>query len=610
MNRHFGIFALLVLLISGVSRADTFSIAEHDFLLNGQPFQIKCGEMHFARVPREYWAARLQSLRAMGLNSVCAYLFWNAHEPQEGQFDFTGQQDVAEFVRLAQQADLKVILRPGPYSCAEWDFGGLPWWLLKDPKMQVRTRYPGYFNAQKRYLAEVGKQLAPLQITRGGPIIMVQVENEYGSYGSDGQYIHDTEQAVKEAGFDVPLFNCDGWEQALKYDHGDLYVAFNFGSEVQKNFERRAEQKRFGPNMVSEFYPGWYDRWTEPHHTGSTEQLKKDLGWMLEHNASFSLYMAFGGTTFGFDAGANSPPFVPEITSYDYDAPLDEAGRPTKKFMALRDLLSQHLSSGEKPTPPVPQASPTIAFDGIALHDVASLADNLPSPIAAQQPTSFEMLDVPHGCVLYRTTLPAGPAAKLEFTDLHDYAVISLDGKPLGELARQFKQDSIDLPAREKPAQLDVLVHAFGHINFGQDMGDRKGIAAAKLHAGDTSTVLSDWQQFKLPLNASDLSSLKFHDGSSSDSPSFFRGTITLGHPADTFLDTRGIQGLGVIWINGHNLGRCWSVGPQQTMFVPGPYLKQGENQIVIFTFSPQSQVRVAGLSEPILNEVHERLAK
>ena len=238
------LLAIVILMSAALCRAaDTFSIGDHDFLLNGKPFQIKCGEIHFSRIPREYWSARLQMLRSMGLNTVCAYMFWNAHERSPGEYDFTGQQDVAEFVRLAQQNDLKVILRPGPYACAEWDLGGLPYWLLKDPKMQLRSRYPGFFEPARNFLGQVGKQLAPLQITHGGPIIMVQVENEYGSYGTDSQYIHDTEQAVKDAGFDVPLFNCDGWEQATRYDHGDLYVAFNFGSEVQKNFEHRAEQQ-------------------------------------------------------------------------------------------------------------------------------------------------------------------------------------------------------------------------------------------------------------------------------------------------------------------------------------------------------------------------------
>jgi beta-galactosidase len=310
----------------------TFAIGTNDFLLDGQRFQIRCGEVHAARVPMEYWRNRLQMARAMGLNTVCAYLFWNQIEFQPGKYDWSGQTDVMEFCRIAQEEGLWVILRPGPYSCAEWDGGGLPWWLLKNDDIKLRTRDPRFMEAATNYLREVARQFGPLQITHGGPILMVQVENEYGSYGNDTQYMGELRQAMIGAGIDVTLFACNPSYDIKKNYRADLFPVVNFGADPANGFKVLREIHPTGPMMCGEFYPGWFDTWGSPHHLGKTPQYLADLEYMLTNDESFSIYMAHGGTTFGLWSGADRP-FKPDTSSYDYDAPISEAGWPTAEIL-------------------------------------------------------------------------------------------------------------------------------------------------------------------------------------------------------------------------------------------------------------------------------------
>lgn len=599
---------LLALFVNYTAAAETapasFAIGDQDFLLDGKPYEIRCGEMHFARIPREYWAHRLRMAHAMGLNTVCAYLFWNIHEPTPGKFDFCGDADAAAFCRLAQQEGLHVILRPGPYSCAEWDFGGLPWWLLKIPGIQVRGQDPRFLEAAKKYIDAVGKELAPLQITHGGPIIMVQVENEYGSFGSDRDYIGIIRDDLKAAGFDVPLFTCDGARELTNDTRPDIFCAANFGSEPEKNFKLLRAVRPQGPLICSEYYPGWFDSWGEPHHTGAIKHIVDEMTWMLDHDASFSIYMVHGGTTFGFDAGANCPPFVPESTSYDYDAPISEAGWATPKFFALRKLFSEHLNLGEQLPEPAAR-NPVITIPLIELNECAPLLASLPEPKSAVRPQPMEMYDQGHGAILYRTKLPAGNAAWLRLDQLHDYGLIFVDGKKLATLDRRLKQNRTWVPARKKPATLNVLVDTFGHVTYGHEMIDPKGITKkVTLEEKGATNELTGWQVFNLPLDEREISRLKFHKAGKEQMPAFYRGTFMLDQVGDTFLDVSS-WGKGMVWVNGHNLGRYWELGPQQTLYCPAPWLKTGKNEIIVLDTDGPRQCLVTGLAEPILDQVN-----
>ncbi len=593
----------LALAVASLQAGHTFGWDSHDFLLDGKRFEIRSGEMHAARVPRDYWRHRLQMVRAMGCNTVCAYLFWNQHEPEPGKWNFKGNADIAEYCRIAQQVGLKVILRPGPYSCAEWEFGGFPWWLLKTRDIKLRTRDPRYLAAVKRYLLRVGKELAPLQWSHGGPIIMVQVENEYGSYGKDKEYIGDVRDDLKEAGFDVPLFTCDGPSQLPNDTRPDIFSVVNFGGDPEESFAALRKIRPTGPLMCGEFYPGWFDAWGKPHSIGSTEETVRDLGKMLDMGASFSIYMVHGGTSFGYTAGANSPPFAPQTTSYDYDAPISEGGLPTPKYFALRELFSKHLLPRET-LPDVPKANPVIAIPRFRLEESASFLSSLGRPVRTGART-FEELDHPYGCVLYRTTLPPGLGGSIADPGVHDIAYVSLDGKRIGVFDRRRGTDKIALPESSRPQTLDFLVEAMGRVNYGRDIHDRKGLPNLVLATrGDVSEMLGNWNAYPLPYEHDGLEKLRFRPGQSAG-PSVYRGSVDLKATGDTYLDMHGWN-KGMVWVNGHNLGRFWHIGPTQTMYLPGPWLKRGANEVLILDLGESvPDPSVQGLTNPVLDEVH-----
>lgn len=593
---------LTSLVLAMATQAHTFGWNDTDFLLDGQRFLIRSGEMHHERIPVPYWRHRLKMAKAMGLNTVCAYLFWNHIEPEPGKWNFKGQVDVAAYCKIAHEEGLKVILRPGPYSCAEWEFGGFPYWLLKHEGIQLRTRDPRYLAAVRQYLLSVGKQLAPLQWTRGGPIIMVQVENEYGSYGSDKEYIGILAQDLRDAGFEVPLFTCDGPSQLKNDTRDDLFCAVNFGGNPEPHFKALRDIRPKGPLICAEFYPGWFDSWGGRHHTGSVDSVVKDLKTMLDHNASFSIYMAHGGTSFGFNSGANCPPFSPQSTSYDYDAPINENGEPTPKFSALRELFSKYLLPGET-LPEVPTIIAVGSLKPVRLTEYAPLTDNLPKPKRASGPLTFEDINQAFGAVLYRTVLPPGPACRLKVEEVHDYAVVSVDGKRIGVIDRRRGKNTLDLPSRKKPGTLDLLIEAMGRVNYGSFIHDKKGlVGAASLVNGGENAPLKDWQMFSLPFDTEYLKTLKFAR-SAGKGPGVYRGHLEISEPKDTFLDVRNWN-KGLVWVNGHNLGRFWSIGPQQTMYLPGCWLKKGKNEVLVLDFGDKvAKPTVQGLAKPILDE-------
>lgn len=594
---------LLLLLGRTTVSAATFSIGETNFLLNGQPFQIKAGEIHPARIPHEYWADRLQMMHAMGLNTVSIYTFWNQFEPRAGEFNFTGDADVAEFVRLAQAEGLWVILRPGPYVCAEWEFGGYPWWLLKDHDMKVRSQDPRFLAAAGTYLKELGEQLAPLQITHGGPIIMVQVENEYGSFGDDHEYVEKIQDLDRAAGFDVPFFTADGGGNMMANGHlPDALPGLN-GGRGPDIMREIGKYRPNGPWLVPEFYPGWLDHWGEPHaHTG-INGLVEETEWKLTNNVSFCYYMICGGTSFGFMNGANyGGYFQPQPTSYDYDSPMDEAGRPTKKYFVLRNVFAKHLAPEEK-LPSVPATTPTIAIPNIELTESASIFDNPGKPVKSEKPLSFEDLNQGYGYVLYRTQITGPTNAMLKLKELRDYATVYVDGKCAAILDRRYHQDSTTLAITNPSATLDILVENGGRINYGGQLRDnRKGITES-VTLGDQE--LTGWEMYQFPFDdLSEVSAMDFRPMATATAPAVHRGTFELAETGDTFLDLRG-WGKGIVIVNGHNLGRYWYIGPQQTLYCPGVWLKKGCNEIVVFEQLKDDVHGLAGLKEPVLDQLH-----
>ncbi len=580
----------------------TVTAGPTSMLLDGRPVQIISGEMHYPRIPREYWRDRLKKARAMGLNAITTYVFWNLHEPKPGVFDFSGQNDVAEFIRMARQEGLYVILRPGPYVCSEWDLGGLPAWLLVDRDIVLRSRDPKFMRPAERYLQRLGKELAPLQYSRGGPVIAVQVENEYGSFDNDHLYVGAIRDAIKAAGLgEVLLYTADGPEELPSGTLPGLHAVANFGpGDAPEAF---ATLKKFQPNeflMSGEYWAGWFDGWGKPHERTDAAQQAKELDWMLTQGASVSLYMFHGGTSFGFMNGANwtREGYAPQTTSYDYDSALDESGRPTKKYFMFRDVIAEHRVVGDAPLPDLPKPAQIISIPEFRLDRAAALFENLPKPVVSESPLPMEMLGQSYGYILYRTTI-AGPAdGSLKLNDLHDYAVIFLDGARVGELDRRLKQNQIALNNSAQSTVLDILVENTGRINFGKQLrGEWKGITDSVTLA---DRALTGWQIYSLPM--SDLSTLHFSDAPARG-PAFYRGEFSLNEIGDTFLDTRGWH-KGVAWINGHFLGRVWDIGPQQTLYVPAPWLKRGANEVIVFDLAEQPNPALRALKEPILDSL------
>lgn len=583
----------------------TFTTEGDHFTLDGKPFKVLSGELHYARIPREYWHTRLKMARAMGLNTIATYVFWNVHEPAPGHYDFSGQYDLAAFIRAAQEEGLYVILRAGPYSCAEWEFGGFPAWLMADPAMSqpgskaLRSDDPAFMVPTERWIKRLGQEVAPLQLGRGGPILMTQVENEYGNFDSDHAYVAHLKQIFEQAGFTSSLlYSADNWRNIPNGSLPGLFESVNFGINNHQGGMDALEKVRPGaPLFVSEYWPGWFDSWGHPHETRPIPPQLADLDYILHRGAGINIYMFHGGTSFGFMSGASGGKtgLLPDVTSYDYDAPLDEAGHPTPKFFAYRKVLAAFSPCGnESCLPAVPEAPLVITLPSVTLSDSASLWTNLPKSIASQQPRSMEQFGQSYGYILYRTQLPAAVSGDLVIDEVHDYAQIYLDGKLTGTLDRRFKQNMLPMTTKG-PSQLDILVANDGRINSTKQMrGEFKGITHSVTLAGQP---LTGWRVYSLP-----MTTLPTHFTAAAQfGPSFRHAQFTLDKTGDIFLDIHTL-GKGALWINGHAIGRFWNAGPQQTLYVPGPWLHKGANEIVVFDLKPPAVSHVAGLAAPILN--------
>ena len=631
--------ALLVATPSFAQKAKgTFEAGNGTFLLNGKPFVVKAAEIHYPRIPKPYWEHRIKMCKALGMNTVCIYIFWNIHEQREGEFDFTGNCDVAEFCRLAQKNGMYVIVRPGPYVCAEWEMGGLPWWLLKKKDIRLRERDPYFMERVKMFEQKVGEQLAGLTIQNGGPIIMVQVENEYGSYGEDKPYVSEIRDCLRGIyGKDLALFQCDWSSNFEKNGLDDLTWTMNFGTgaNINDQFRRLGELRPNAPKMCSEFWSGWFDKWGARHETRPAKDMVDGMDEMLSKGISFSLYMTHGGTSFGHWAGANSPGFAPDVTSYDYDAPINEYGHATPKFWELRKMMEKYNDG--KALPAVPKdVAPIITVPKFELKEFSSIFNGEDSqfklPIRKEGGLmTFEEMDMGWGSMLYTTTMPEIPAQSVITADFHDFAQVFINGKYIGKIDRVKNEKSLTLPPVKKGDELEILVEAMGRINFGRAIKDFKGIVGevaitAEVEGIETTWKPQNWVKFGLPDSYEKAADAFVHNNDYTKAENegqrlgkkpqwnvdgldlvskrgYYRGYFNLTKVGDTFLNFE-TWGKGQVWVNGHALGRIWSIGPQQTLYVPGCWLKKGKNEIIVLDVVGPKEAVVWGQAEPELNKL------
>ena len=560
-----------------------FKVLDGKFLLNGKPKQLISGEIHYFRILPELWLDRLEKMKLMGLDAVQTYLAWNIHEPNEGDFNFTGIADFEKFVSLAGELGLMVIVRPGPYICSEWEFGGLPAWLLNKPGIKLRCMNKPYLEAVRRYFDQVMPRLKKLQCSAGGPIIAMQVENEYGSYGNDHEYIKHLHNLFLFHGIDVLLFTSDG-PSDRNIPAGTipgLLMTLNFGSKPEVAFKKGREYRPDGPDFCMEYWNAWGDHWGEKHHTRDSIENCQNLDYMLSVGASATIYMAHGGTSFGYMNGANDycdGKYLPYINSYDFDAPVNECGDASDKFYAYREIISKYKNgvSRDKPAP-----TKKIKYGNVALEQsvaVLDSVDTLARKHLSVEPETMEYFGQNYGFIHYRTRVTGNLVEqKLLFLGVHDRAQVFLDKKPIGSLNRGDANKALTISTPPEGAQLDVLVENMGRVNYGPMLRHEKkglldGVCLGYQH-------LFNWETWCLPME--NLSKLKFGPlENNEDIPAYHRGHFTANEQGDTFLKVPGKK--GVCWINGFNLGRYWEIGPQRTLYVPAPLIRKGRNEIII----------------------------
>ncbi|MBP3778428.1 MAG: beta-galactosidase [Prevotella sp.] len=613
------LLTILLLMTTTLVKAGHFTVGDKSFLLNGEPFVVKAAEIHYPRIPQPYWEHRIKMCKALGMNTVCIYVFWNIHEQREGQFDFTGNNDVAAFCRLAQKNGMYVIVRPGPYVCAEWEMGGLPWWLLKKKDIRLREQDPYFMERVKIFEQKVGEQLAPLTIQNGGPIIMVQVENEYGSYGENKPYVSEIRDCLRGIyGQELALFQCDWASNFEKNGLDDLVWTMNFGTgaNIDQQFRRLGELRPDAPKMCSEFWSGWFDKWGAQHETRPAKDMVDGMDEMLSKGISFSLYMTHGGTSFGHWAGANSPGFAPDVTSYDYDAPINEQGLPTSKYWELRTMMQKYA---EGRLPAVPKAPmPIVSVPQFRLEKVMDLCGLVTKRVENRDVLTMEDMDCGWGMIQYTTTLPDIPRKSvLTLNDCHDYAQIWVNHQFVGSIDRVKNEKSLMLPPVKKGDVLNILVEAMGRINFGRAIKDFKGITSdVQLQTEQDGhemtytlkhwvirTMADDYEAIKTAM-ASNRKEVKDNEAIVSDG-GYFKGEFTLKKVGDTFLNFEAF-GKGQVWVNGHAMGRIWHIGPQQTLYVPGCWLKKGKNEVIVLDIvGSKAEPIVFGQTEPELNKLN-----
>lgn len=637
----------------------SFSIDESDFLLDGQPFRILSGALHYFRVHPDYWADRIHKARLMGLNTIETYVAWNAHEPRRGQWSESGWNDLGHFLDLVQAEDMHAIVRPGPYICAEWHNGGLPEWLTSQPGIQLRRSNPGYLDAVREYLDHVYRIVAPRQVTNGGPVLLVQVENEYGAYGNDKDYLAELVRMTRDAGIGVPLTTVDQPTPHMLANGSlpGLHITGSFGAQAAERLGVLRQFQPTGPLMCSEFWCGWFDWWGGAHHRRNVESAAAELDTILASGASVNVYMFHGGTNFGLTNGANDKGrYEPVVTSYDYDAPLDEAGNPTDKFFAFRDVISRYAPVPQEvpaPPPPAPrfELPLRVAQQGLApswrphesAQDATSSARVPPAPAqqgltsastsgTVQEPTviqgsvatrgrestqglpassppsspgrlpaTFDELGLTSGLMLHSVSLPAlAGLAVFSVDEVRDRASVSVDGVPCGVLDRSLRLTAVTIPPG---ARLDVLVEEEGRVNYGVRIGETKGLLGVARVAGQP---LQGWTS--TPINVEELVRHAALDPSGppltgpTPGPCVLVATFDLPAPADLFLDTGG-WGKGFAFLNGFCVGRYWGIGPQRTLYLPAPLTAAGNNSLVIIELEAVVEPTVRFVSQALLGD-------
>lgn len=579
-------------------------IRDGKFYLHGEKINIYSGAIHYFRTVPEYWEDRLKKLKAAGFNTVETYVCWNLHEKQKGVFDFDGILDIRRFIKTAREIGLYAIVRPGPYICAEWDFGGLPAWLLKDKNMQIRCNYPDYLQHVNDFYHRFYDEIRDLQITQGGNIIAMQVENEYGSFGNDKEYLQYIKDLMIDCGTEVLLFTSDGDRDNMLSGGTlpDVYKTLNFGSGAKTAFKKLDRFGEKAPKMCMEFWCGWFDHWGGKHHTRGYKSVLSEINDFIDMDASFNFYMFHGGTNFAFTSGANYyARYSPTITSYDYSALLTEWGDYTPAYHAVRKLLLERQGLPETELP----SRPSLQNIGeVRLNEKASLLDNLDNigtKHRSARPESMEHYGQNWGLIYYETKMQGKYSANaLTLYDVHDIATVYIDDKKVGKIDRRKENflskligsKPIIVPAFDGEKKIGVLVDAMGRVNYGEHMMDRKGISGVSV----VNQRLMGYDVYTLPLD--NLDNLDYSSGETS-TPVFLRGTFNTKSKGDCFVHLDGFT-KGSVFINGFNLGRFWKIGPQKALYLPGALLKE-ENEIIVMELDKYSKAAVTITDKPDL---------
>ena len=579
----------------------TFTVEKDGFRLGGEPFRVISGAIHYFRVPREYWRDRLIKLKACGFNTVETYVAWNMHEPREGEFDYSDMLDIEDFLATAAELGLYAIVRPGPYICSEWEFGGLPWWLLKNDGIRLRCMEPDYIAAVDRFFDSLIPRIAAHQITEGGNVILVQVENEYGSYGDDSEYIRYLADGLRRRGINVPLFTSDGTNKQMLTGGTvpEIFKTANFGSRAEEQFAALREYQPDGPLMCTEFWNGWFDHWTEEHHHRPGDDAAASLDDILAHGGNVSAYMFHGGTNFGFMNGANCfDKYEPTVSSYDDDAPVNECGDLTDKYFRFREVISKYAPIPDIELPAAVKKKKYGKFEFTACRRLFDCLDKLSAPVETVCPLPMEKLGQGYGFILYRTEV-RGPreTQNVRIQEPRDRAYIYKNDELLGVQYRNDREPAVSTDIPAEGATLSVLVENMGRVNYGAYLRDPKGVTEG---IGFGWNFIYHWQTYPLPLD--DLSAVDFIEQKPvfDSTPLLLRAEIDIDECYDTFVKLPGFK-KGMIFINGRALSRYWEVGPQRSAYLPAPFLKKGKNELIVLELEGFDEASVILDDEPDL---------